>query len=77
MLTEDQKRRRYALVEAFRAKIVAAMWEQIGEADGDLLCSDDGTPYGEMRQHSTGVTSLEQMVNESASKAVVHLRCWL
>jgi hypothetical protein len=76
-LTADQIKARSALVDDFRARIVAAFWEAIEHADPALLCSDDGTSYGDMRQASTGYSSLDQMVNECTGKAVAHLRNWL
>jgi hypothetical protein len=77
MLTADQLKARAALAEDFRKRLVAALWEGVEAADPALLCSDDGLPYGDMRQRSTGYSGLDQMVSEAAGKAVAHLRHWL
>lgn len=74
-LTTEQMKQRSGLKEDFRKAIAAAMWQVIESAPPELLCSDDGTPYGETFQ--CGVSSLEQMVNEAARDACKHMENWL
>lgn len=76
-LTADQIKARSELAADFRRRILAAVWEGIEAADPALLCSDDGRPYGDLRQNSTGYSSLDQMADECTAKAVAHLRNWL
>ena len=76
-LTKDQLKARAALLGDFRQRIEAAIWEGIENADPVLLASDDGRPYGEMRQVSTGMDSLAQMVAECTGKAIAHMGNWL
>lgn len=76
-LTPQQIKARAALIDHFRIRIVAAIWEGIEYAPPELLAADDGTRYGEMVQSSLGVSALDQMVNEVARAACKRMSDWL
>lgn len=76
-LTPQQIKARAALIDHFRIRIVAAIWEGIEYAPPELLAADDGTRYGELVQSSLGVSALDQMANECAKAACDRMKDWL
>lgn len=76
-LTVEQIKARAALIEEFRLAIEAAVWTAIEGMPPHLLAADDGTLYADLVTASLGMSTLEQMVKETARAACKRLGDWL
>lgn len=75
-LTKDQIAARGELATRFRIAIYETIWAEIENSSPDLLCDDNGRPYGATRKLG-GISSLEEMADLATNAAAEILKRWL